>query len=242
MNLIIDIGNTSTKVGIFKNGTVFKLFLFDTLEKKHLIDILFKFPKINKSIISSVIDIDKNLSAFLNQNLKLHIELNHKTRCPLRIKYHNKSTLGNDRIAGVTGANTIFPHNNVMVIDAGTAITYDIVTDKNIFIGGNISPGLHMRFRALHEFTDKLPLAVKNETTAFTGTDTKSALVAGVQNGIIYEIDGYINDFRKHFNSDKIILTGGDGFFFETKLKNSIFAEPNLVLIGLNQILEYNAQ
>lgn len=242
MNLIIDLGNTNSKLGVFQKGTIIELFRFNNLEKRHIVDILFKYPKINKSIISSVVDINAEITNYLYQNLKYSIELNYKTRSPIKIKYNSKSTLGNDRIAGVVGANNIFPNSNVMVIDIGTAITYDFISDKNIFIGGNISPGLNLRYKALNKFTSRLPLLEKKEIFDFIGTDTNSAIISGVQNGIIYEIDAYIDEFNSQHEDCKIILTGGDSFFFETKLKNAIFAEPNLVLIGLNKILEYNAQ
>ncbi len=240
MNLIIDLGNTSAKLAIYQKNSINKLFHFKILQKKHLVDILFKFPKIKNVIISSVINVDFEILNFLKQNISTIIELTYKTSLPIKIKYNTKKTLGNDRIAGVIGANNIFPNTYVLVVDAGTAITYDIVTNKNIYIGGNISPGLNMRYKALNYFTEKLPLVTKNDFFDFIGNDTNSAIVSGVQNGIIYEISQYINNFKSLYNSDKIILTGGDCFFFDKKLKKPIFAEPNLLINGLNKILEFN--
>ncbi|NJK84871.1 MAG: type III pantothenate kinase [Bacteroidales bacterium] len=148
--------------------------------------------------------------------------------------------MGKDRLAAAVGAYTIYPYFNVLVIDAGSAITFDMVSESGEYLGGNISPGLEMRFRALHEFTSKLPWVSKNENFPDAGFDTESSIVCGVQWGIINEIEGYILNYLAKFQNIKIILTGGDANFFDKKVKSPIFVVPNLVLIGLNQILKYN--
>jgi type III pantothenate kinase len=124
----------------------------------------------------------------------------------------------------------------------GTAITLDILTSKSEYIGGNISPGLVMRFRALHAFTSRLPMFEKDAFSADPGTDTRSAIISGVQKGILYEINGYVDHFSGTYPELKVILTGGDAEFFADKLKKPIFLIPNLVLSGLNYILDYNAK
>jgi type III pantothenate kinase len=163
-------------------------------------------------------------------------------KLPIEVHYQTPETLGNDRIAAATGANFLRPDRDVLIIDAGTAITYEIVEASGVYIGGNISPGMTTRFRALHRFTEKLPLVREPEQISWLGTTTETAIQAGVVNGIIYEMDGYIHDVRKKYPDVFVFLTGGHSFYFERRLKNSIFAAINLVLVGLNRILEYNVE
>jgi type III pantothenate kinase len=136
----------------------------------------------------------------------------------------------------------MYPGKNVLVIDMGTAITFDLITRESGYLGGNISPGMNTRLRALHAFTSKLPLVENEDIPSGLGRDTRSAILAGVQVGIVHEINGYTEYFNHHYPDLMIILTGGDADFFVNKLKKPIFAVPNLVLQGLNYILEYNAQ
>jgi len=179
---------------------------------------------------------------FLRNNVPFLIDLSHTTPLPFKNLYHNPEWLGKDRIAAAAGAYAAYPDTHVLIIDMGTAITLDILTSKGEYIGGNISPGLMMRFRALHAFTSHLPMLEKDEFSADPGTDTRSAIVSGVQKGILYEIKGYIEHFSLLYPDLKAILTGGDADFFADKLKKPIFVVPNLVLSGLNFILDYNAQ
>jgi type III pantothenate kinase len=172
--------------------------------------------------------------------LTYFIELNEYTDIPIENLYETKSTLGKDRLAAVIGANNIFPDSNVLVIDMGTAITYDFINTSKQFIGGTISPGMEMRFKALNHYTDQLPLLKKNENYQTIGKNTSEAIISGVQNGILFEIDGYINTLKSNYNDIKVILTGGDAIFFDKKLKNTIFVNLNLNFIGLNTILEHN--
>lgn len=166
--------------------------------------------------------------------------LNSKTKVPLINKYSTPKTLGFDRIAAAVGANFLIPNSNLIIIDIGTALTIDFVNDKNEYIGGNISLGIDMRFKALNEFTDKLPLIKKDDKRSLIGTSTETAIRNGVMNGIAYEIEGVINKLEEDFTNINTFLTGGDAFFFDKLYKNNIFANANLVLIGLNRILEYN--
>ena len=204
--------------------------------------IILKFYEIKNAILSSVVEVDNNLINFLKKNIFLNIILDSDTKIPLTNLYKTPKTIGKDRIAAVVGANNIYPNCNILIFDAGTALTIDFINKKNEYVGGNISPGLTMRYKALNKFTQKLPLyKIKHDFDKLTGQTTKEAIIAGVQNGILFEINNYIKIFSKKYTDLKIFLTGGDIFFFENKLKKNIFAEPNLVLIGLNRILTNNA-
>ncbi len=198
--------------------------------------------QLNKAILSSVKPYDDELKQFLTENFEQFIELDHTTSLPIENLYETPETLGKDRLAATVGANELFPDQNLLVIDAGTAITYDLVSDKNQFLGGNISPGLEMRFKSLHQFTGKLPLVDKNEEFQPIGRNTTEAIRAGVQNGMIYELAQTIDFFNRNYQNLQIIMTGGDSNFFDKKLNYSIFVHFNLTLIGLNRILEYNAK
>jgi type III pantothenate kinase len=189
-----------------------------------------------------VVKLPEEFNQKASKYTKKIIYLDRNTRLPIINNYKSKVSLGKDRIAAAVGANTIFPNSNVLVIDAGTALTFDFVSDNNEYMGGNISPGMQMRFKALKTFTSKLPLLDKSEEFYLTANNTNDAIISGVQSGIIFEMDSYINEYKKKYNDLKVILTGGDSFFFEYKLKNRIFAKPFLTAVGLNRILEYNAK
>ena len=199
-------------------------------------------PQIKQSILSSVKPVDEELLQFLSRNFDLFIELNHLTELPIENLYETPETLGKDRIAAAVGANELFPDQNILVIDAGTAITYDLVSEKNQFVGGNISPGLQMRYKALNQFTGKLPLVSYSDDVQPIGKNTTDAIRAGVQNGILYEIGRTIELFNTNYQNLQIVMTGGDSIFFDKKLNYSIFVHFNITLIGLNRILEHNAK
>jgi type III pantothenate kinase len=198
--------------------------------------------QLNQAILSSVKPVDEDLITFLSQNFQLFIELDQHTPLPIENLYETPETLGKDRIAAAVGANELFPGQNVLIIDAGTAITYDMVSEKNEFLGGNISPGLQMRFKALNQFTGKLPLINYSDDFQLIGRNTEEAIRAGVQNGILYEIERTIETFNRNYENLQIVMTGGDSIFFDKKLNYSIFVHFNLTLIGLNRILEHNAK
>jgi type III pantothenate kinase len=177
-------------------------------------------------------------------NSKIHrlIELTHKTEIPVENKYSTPETLGKDRLAAIVGAAYLKPGSDILVIDAGTAITYDFIDSNRNFLGGNIAPGIDLRLRSLHEFTQKLPIVEPKTESPFLGDSTESAILSGALYGIVFEIDGYIDALKIKYPQLSTFLTGGSTFYFDTKLKNAIFAERNLVLIGLNRILQYNVQ
>ncbi len=244
MNLIIDIGNTRTKLALFERqtGELIDKFVFDTdCFTTSMIDEKIKNKnEISSVIVSSVKKDVEEIGDYWSSKGVLCIKLTHRLPLPIKNKYHTPETLGKDRIAAVVAANNIFRNDNVLVIDMGTAITFDFVNNTNQYEGGNISPGMRMRFKALHYFTGRLPELESSEEYCLLGKTTEQAIVSGVQNGIIHEVDGYISTLKEKYKDLKVILTGGDSIFFDKKLKNTIFAQPNLVEIGLNIILGYN--
>jgi type III pantothenate kinase len=241
INLVIDIGNSRTKLALFNQHDLMFNVPVEHLTADHVKMLKDEHPQLNKAILSSVKSYPAELKQFLEQNFEQFIELDHHTSLPIENLYETPETLGKDRLAAAVGANELFPNRNLLVIDAGTAITYDLVSEQNQYLGGNISPGLEMRFKALHQFTGKLPLVNKNEDFLPVGRNTEEAIRAGVQNGILYELDQTIDFFNRNYQNLQIIMTGGDSNFFDRKLNYSIFVHFNLTLIGLNRILEYNA-
>lgn len=241
MNLVIDIGNTFIKIFLFENRKISFTQKISSTDIFKIFDLVDDLNQPEKIIISSVIKLPHSFYTKINHLAKKIIYLNENTKLPI-INTYQSNTLGKDRIAAAVGANTIFPDTNVLVFDAGTALTIDFITENGQYMGGNISPGMLMRFKALNTFTNKLPLLDKSEDYFLTAKNTKDAIISGVQNGIIFEIDTYIDEYRKKYTNLKAILTGGDSFFFEHKLKNRIFAKPFLTAVGLNRILEYNAE
>ncbi len=242
MNLVIDIGNTRTKFSVFNRGEVLITVPVDEFKPEHIEVLKKEHPSLDKAILSSVKDYPLKLKNALKSNFGQFIELGHNTPIPLENKYLTKETLGKDRIAAAVGAYDLYPGSNILVIDAGTAITYDFVNDKKQYLGGNISPGIEMRFKALNQFTGKLPLVGQKKYNKLYGSSTEEAILAGVQNGVALEVEGTINSFMENYGNLKIIITGGDVEFFVKKLKSFFFVHFNLVALGLNCILEHNAE
>ena len=200
-----------------------------------------KFPALRRTVISSVTSQAGEISDYLRTTFDFFLELDHNTALPISNLYETPATLGYDRIADAVGANTIFPGKNVLVIDAGTAITIDLVTQDAKFIGGNISPGAGTRARALNTFTDRLPRVDLEGEYPLLGRKTEEAIRAGILNGIVFELEGYIHRLSGEYDDLQIILTGGDANYFDKKLNYSIFVHSYLNLTGLNRILDYNA-
>ncbi|MCF8380714.1 MAG: type III pantothenate kinase [Bacteroidales bacterium] len=240
MNLILDIGNTKIKLAVFSVDEILLLDSFEEANLASLEKILSEFPLIENSIISSTRKRPVDLKNYLDEKLKKCIILDHTTSLPIVNKYKSPKTLGYDRIANVTAANSRFPDTNVLVIDTGTAITYDFISSKGEFLGGNISPGAEMRAHSLNKFTANLPLVNLHSNSHLLSNNTEEALVSGVVNGILFEMEGYIGQVKALYPDLKIILTGGDSKLFDKKLKNHIFVDSNLNLFGLNRILHYN--
>ncbi len=241
MKLVIDIGNTLSKVALFDRTDIVELNTIKKISVGYFQNLLANLQDIQSSIIAHVADIDMQIINYLASDLNL-IVLSETTPLPFVNKYETPSSLGYDRIAAVAGASGIFPNQNVLVIDAGSCITYDFITSENEYLGGGISPGLKMRFSALNTFTDKLPL-INSDTekrVELIGTNTKKSILSGVQNGVLHEVDGIIDAYKTLFPGIKIVLSGGDYKNFDKTLKNNIFATPNIVLRGLNRILDFN--
>lgn len=242
MNLVIDIGNTRTKFSVFHRGEVLITVPVEEFTTAHIDVLKNEHPDLDQAILSSVKDYSSALRKALRDNFRTFIELDADTPLPIENRYETKETLGRDRIAAVVGAFDLYPNTNVLVIDAGTAITYDLLTAEGKYLGGNISPGLEMRFKALNTFTGKLPKIEKTEQNKLFGTNTEQAIRAGVQNGTVYEVDTTISMFKEFYNNLKVIITGGDAEFFANKLKNSFFVHFNLTSLGLNRILQHNGE
>ena len=206
-----------------------------------MIGLLDQYP-LKNGILSTVIEAKRELIACLNSRLKRFFFLDERMRLPIDIRYQTPETLGKDRIAAAVGANFLQPEKDILVIDAGTAVTYEVLMASGIYLGGNISPGMTTRFRALNRFAKQLPLVSEKEDVPLLGSSTETAILAGVVNGMVYEMDGYIDELQKKYPGIYVFLTGGHSFYFEKRLKNTIFAVLNLVLIGLNRILEYNVE
>ena len=233
MNLIIDIGNTLVKYAVFNNDQLVEILKTSEIETGK-VNTLIKEFEIKNVIISSV-------RKEMNWNLDVEvIQLSHKTSLPINLNYKTPETLGKDRIANIVAVSEEYPNKNVIVIDAGTCITYDFINKNKEYLGGRISPGLEMRYKSLNEFTELLPKLSISGESKFIGDDTESSIFSGVEQGVLSEANSLISGFRKENEDLIVVVTGGHTFFFENALKNSIFADQNLVLKGLNIILKYN--
>lgn len=239
MNLIIDVGNTRVKSAVFNKGEMIHSEIFSHESIVHKIIEISKNFNCTNAIISSVSVLKKNQISQIKERLNLII-LNSNTKIPFNNKYNTPKTLGADRIALAAAAVSHYPNKNVLVIDAGTCITYDFVNDKGDYCGGAISPGISMRYKSLNHYTGGLPLLSQEFKNEIIGKDTNSSIHIGVVKGVINEIDSFINDYRKKNKDLTVVLTGGDVNFLNNRLKNGIFANPNFLLEGLNKILTYN--
>lgn len=239
MNLVIDVGNSSIKLAVFENKQMlFKSVVNHNALESEYIGLKGKF-KIHKTIVCSVTNLDgREVEFFKNQNHILFLDA--QTRLPFVNLYATPETLGADRIALIGEAAFKYPEQAVLVIDAGSCITYDYKNERNEYLGGAISPGLSMRYKAVHHFTGKLPLLSHGSTHKLIGNTTASAIHSGVENGIIFEINGMIGKYLAENEKLTIILTGGDAEYLRHHLKNCIFANSNFLLEGLNDILDYN--
>ena len=234
MNLILDFGNTSAKAGIFNGHEL--ITVHDRLGLADIAGIISKTDP--EYVFASSVSISKDQ---IREQLPRPVRfLEQTTPLPFRNDYRTPETLGLDRIAGVAGAQELFPDQGALVIDIGTCITYDVITADGIYMGGAISPGVDLRFRAMHEYTAGLPLITPDEEPALTGKSTKGSMLSGVIFGVTAEIEGFIQHYCDEYGDLKIILCGGGSKIFENRLKQAIFAAPNLVLRGLNRILLYN--
>ena len=239
MNLIIDIGNSIAKIAIFNENKLVEV-LRGSNHSLDTLPMLCSKYTIEKGIIASVITLSNTIRRQLQQLPFKIMELNYKTPVPISNLYGTPNTLGMDRLAAAVAANWLKPQQDLLIIDAGSCITYDFVNAKGEYLGGNISPGMRMRFKALSVFTDKLPKVTSKGEVSLCGNNTENAIRNGVIRGIELEMAGFIQLFQQSYPGLLVFLTGGDDFSFESNLKSIIFADKFLVLKGLNRILNYN--
>jgi len=239
MKLAIDVGNTLVKLAVFDGDNLLSLHKYNDLNSEIVEELFQQYPDIGSAIIASVRDIPVEINALLSRYVKL-TKLSCNTPLPFAIDYNSKESLGADRIAAVAAAKQLYPGKDLLVIESGTCITYDFISADGIYHGGSISPGMEMRFQALHNFTDKLPLIEAVRDPELTGKTTEASIQSGVINGMIAEIEGVISRYESNYEYLTIILSGGNLDYFDKNLKNNIFAVPNIVLTGLNIILEFN--
>jgi type III pantothenate kinase len=251
MNLIIDQGNSVCKWAFFENapGAKTDYTRLDALEpvaifytqppEEMLSGEIFKQFKPRAAIYSSVLNRTDDVKyEAIKQNINLCFRFDSTTPIPVKNNYSQPQSLGADRLAAAVGAWTLAPGKPSLIVDLGTAITYDLLTAEGVYEGGNIAPGIYLRMKALHENTKALPLPeISVGDFPEFGKDTPSAIKAGVLQGIIHEINGYILQHRQKHPELLTFLTGGDLIYFAGKLKSDIFARPNLVLTGLHRIL-----
>ena len=237
MKLIIDIGNTAVKTALFEDKQLLSYAVLDTCALQNIL-VFVGSHTISSAIISSVTALNADTEKIIQYFNALF--LNGNTPLPITIDYKTPNTLGRDRIAAVVGASVLFPKQDVLVFDAGTCLTIDFINKEKVYKGGRISPGIMMRYKALNQFTNKLPLCEFSESSMLLGDNTNSSIISGVQQGILAEVRDIINVYKKENKKTIIAVTGGDCFFFEKELKSSIFANPFLVMEGLNEILDYN--
>ena len=241
MNVTIDIGNTRAKIGLFADGQLEQHWSIPKGEILSLSDSLTNHS-IKNVILSTVAqDVGREIRRFWGAHINF-IELNENTPLPVRNSYRTPETLGKDRLAAVVGASLLGESGHKLVIDAGTCITYDVLTAEQEYLGGNIAPGIEMRLKAMHTFTARLPALTQGETESAIGYHTQSAMQNGAQWGTIWEIEGTIDYFSAKFAPLTVILTGGDAIFLAKKMKRKIFVHQHLVLLGLNKILDYNVE
>lgn len=236
LNIVLDVGNSRIKSGIFLNNNLIHSEWFNDPDP-----LIQKYAGLGHHwIVSSV---RKDISWMKDLKSEHLIILSHQTPVPLALDYETPETLGMDRLAAAVGAATIFPDKHVLIIDAGTCITYDLISKAGVFEGGVIAPGLKMRWKAMRQFTEKLPDlsdSWEEDITDGPGKSTRQSLFHGAFTAILIEIEGFISKFGQEKPDLLVLLTGGDSHYFESKLKQGIFADSNLVLKGLNRILNFN--
>ena len=242
MNLCVDQGNSRTKVALMTDeGKMIHHFIYKQFSSAE-VERLFDLYDITDSIISSVVNIEAAIVNTLSRRSQHFVLFDHNTPVPITNLYETPHTLGQDRLAAAVGAKSICPNENLLIIDAGSAITYDFVSAKGEYLGGNIAPGLKMRFTMLHRMTKKLPLVEveENELIPLFGKNTRDAIAAGVVRGMAYEVKSYMRTLKERMAHVQTFLTGGNAPYILNNVRAEMHYEKHLVLIGLNEILCYN--
>jgi type III pantothenate kinase len=240
MLLAIDVGNTQIKTAVFEHNTLVQKEISSYSDwKKGVENSLKNFPKIENIVVASVGKLQKEDFLSFSESVNLHF-ISKESKFPFHNLYSTPNTLGIDRMVLAAGAVLQFPNKSRLVIDAGTCITYDFIDANDNYLGGAISPGIRLRYEALHNYTAKLPLLSKENPENLIGNSTSQSIHSGVINGVTMEIEGFINSNLDKNDNFIIILTGGDSVFLAERLKNTIFANPNFLLESLNQTFQYN--
>ena len=239
MHIAIDIGNTQIKTGIFEEDVLIRRVSFPTSAMSDTLKELCAQYKVDKGILSHVSRLDSEQILGIGDDVKLLL-LDKNTKVPFENLYSTPDTLGVDRIALAAAAVAKFPDEPVLVIDAGTCITYDFVNAKRQYEGGSISPGIAMRYKAVHSFTANLPLLDPENEIPAQGDSTVRAIHRGILSGVTYELEGAIEEYKSKNENLTVVLTGGDANFLSNNIKSTIFATPNFLLDGLNSILIHN--
>ena len=237
MNICIDFGNTSIKAAIFQGDKIVSNYHKLTyVELLNLVNEHMDYKLAIASVSNEVVHIVN-----LIENKDRLTIINHLTPVPIKNLYHTPETLGMDRLAAVVGANFLYQETDCLVIDAGTCITYDLLDKSGNYHGGSISPGIDMRYKAINHYTAKLPLIEERSFEGLVGQNTTDAIEAGINQGVLGEVNWIINCYKEKYPEIRTVMCGGNTAFFETKIKERIFAVPELVLVGLNRILNHNA-
>ncbi|MES2545978.1 MAG: type III pantothenate kinase [Bacteroidota bacterium] len=250
MLLAVDVGNTRIKVAVFEDGKFLERFIIAKENfQKNLENTIAKFENCTDLIVASVGNIEKEVFLSFEKQLRVHF-ISTKSNFPFTNKYATPHTLGIDRMVLASGAVLQFPNKNRLIIDAGTCITYDFVDENNNYLGGAISPGLRLRYESLHNFTANLPLLTLESCNDsheglmndFIGNSTVESIHSGVFNGMVHEMNGFIEEYKEKYPNFIIILTGGDTDFLAKRLKNTIFANSNFLLESLSQLFQHKTK
>jgi type III pantothenate kinase len=239
MILTIDVGNSRIKSAVFENNTLIEASVFSNENfQTEIENILNKNQKIMVLVVASVGKLEKQAFESFSNRVKVYF-ISRESSFPFQNKYATPSTLGIDRMVLSAGAVLQFPKKNRLIVDAGTCVTYDFVDENNNYQGGAISPGIRLRYEAMHNYTANLPLLSIEEPENIIGNSTNESLHSGVINGLTFEIEGYIDSLMSKNENFIIILTGGDANFLAKRLKNTIFANSNFLLESLNNLYQY---
>ncbi len=239
-DVVIDVGNTRMKVALFTDSKLDGVLSFSNKSKKKVLDVIDE-SSASRAIMSNVAKMRKELLKGLDDRLEF-VLMTPSINVPITVDYKTKNSLGTDRLANAVSAAKFYPGKNVLIIDFGTCVKYDLVSQEGKYLGGAISPGLQMRFRSMSKMTKRLPLIEnwKNSEKVWPGNTTRSSMVAGVMQGLEAEIMHYINEGNNRYENLTVVATGGDYAYFEKAFKNIIFADPYLTLRGLHEILIFN--
>ena len=238
--LCFDFGNTRLKAGVFTNGLFLEEISFDNDSIESISSAVEKYNP-EKTILASVVHHNPEIETFLASKTRFH-KLTSESKINFKIAVGKQETIGTDRLALMAATCAEFPGKNNLIIGIGTCITYNFINTQSQFLGGAISPGMEMRFKAMHDYTAKLPLVSLDKNLPLIGYDTKTNLQSGVIFGITNEINGFIEKYEEKFGNFNAVLTGGDAPYFASQLKSRIFADIYFLYKGLYALSELNHQ